>query len=268
MLLLILDQFKFDRQICSFAGDTLLNRHLGELSIHELEMIFRVTDTTVQTRAADAIMLTARSKDDLGQLVVSPNVHQYSAAQRTLSDNPSLTDVYRCMAVAGVAEAAYALFQQHILAGDVSWEHLDHFCQFNQQFGPRLLVWISTKDVARRIPTQVPDTRDTGYQPSPQSRLRWRFIREKLSCYELARAMSEPTIAEAAFREYKARIRAGTIPPEHVYGMCHPSRPFARELREWLIRERIEYDLPHSTKLLLWAMMKTSSPAYAHIYVH
>lgn len=80
MLLLILAEYSFDRQICSFAGDTLLNRHLGELSIHELEMIFRVCTDVVQTRAADAILLKAQTKDDLGQLIITANVHQNTAA--------------------------------------------------------------------------------------------------------------------------------------------------------------------------------------------
>jgi hypothetical protein len=268
MLLLILNQYPYDRQICSFAGATLLNRYLSELSIHELEMIFRAGNETVQTRAADCILLKATSKDELGQLVVSQNVHQYTVARRILDSKPNLTDVYRSMDVPGVAETAFALYQEYVLAGRVSREQVNHFCTFNVQFGKRLYAWIASEDVADRIPLHVHSNRDNGYQPSRFSLSSWRIIRERLTCFELARCMSDPRLAKVAYEEYKARIRVGAVPPEHVYGMCHHSRPHAYQLREWLEQESIEYDLTHEVKLMLWGMMKTSSPSFARVYVH
>lgn len=166
-----------------------------------------------------------------------------------------------------VAETAFALYQEHVLAGHVSQEHIDHFCTFNHQFGNRLQTWITSNDVARKIPAYLQETRDTGYQPSWLSQYTWRFNRERLSCYELVRCMDEPEVAQAAFAEYKARILAGQVPPEHVRGMCHPSGPFGGQLREWLGQQRIPYDLSPEVKLTLWAMMKTSSPAFARVYV-
>jgi hypothetical protein len=267
-LLLILDQYSFDKQICSCAGETLLNRYLSELSIHALEMIFRAGNDVIKTRAADAILLKAKSKDDLSQLIITQNVHQNTVAYRILGSNPNLTDIYRCMSVSCVAETAFALYQEHVLAGRVPKKDTDHFCTFNERFGERLLAWINSNGVAQRIPLSLQDNRDTGYQPSWFSQFNWHIIRRTLSCYELARCMDEPSVAKAAFAEYKARILAGDVSPEHIKGMCHPSRPFSGQLHEWLEQQGIQYDLSLEVKLIIWAMMKTSSPQFARVYVN
>lgn len=271
MLLLVLHHYSYDNRICSLAGNTLLDRYLLTLSIHQLEMIFRTGDAATQTRAADSILHRARTKDDLGQLVVSPNIHQLTAARKTLAADPDLYDLCRCMEVPGVAEEAFALYQERIRARTVTREHASGMCHPARAFGARLKSWLEEEKLIRTLPLETSDAKWynplTWFGTSEIWRLR---LGGDLSVYELARCMNHQrsSVANAAFAAYQQMIREGLVPPEHVLGMCHPSGRYSHRLRSWLEAEEIEYKLPQSVHLQIWAMMKSSSPQYARLYVH
>ncbi len=271
MLLLIIDQYSYDRAVCSLAGATLLDRHFESLSIHELEMIFRTSNSVVQTRAADSILRLATHKNDLGQLVVQENVHQLTAARRTLEQQPELHDLCRCMEIEGVAEEAFALYQDRIRTRSVSREHAESMCHPARPFANQLRTWLVSQNWLEKLPEHIADQQ--WYKPLSwftESEVR-RLKKDKpLAPFELARCMDDgnPRIAQKAFEQYKQQILTGNIPPEHLYGMCHSARSFGKQLREWLNKEGVEYDLSDSIKLQIWAMMRTSNPQFAAVYVH
>lgn len=109
-LLQCLKEFTYAQHIRQMAGQMLIRDYLSELTIRNLDdIIIYSSDEDSQIRAAERILDVARSKDQLGQVVISaslPMSLRERAARCTLDDNPESHDLCRILSIPLYAEEA------------------------------------------------------------------------------------------------------------------------------------------------------------------
>ena len=128
-LMQVLEEYPFEPRLRELAGETLLYRYQGTLTIEELNhIIVHTAGMQVCVKAGSLVMERANDKDDLAQVLLSVPSLRVQAARRTLAMAPETRDLMRCLNIPEVADEAF----KRLIASVPPRETLLHMIRFDR----------------------------------------------------------------------------------------------------------------------------------------